>query len=43
MLRITLPFKLVNVVRYIGHVLYINIIELYISRQGNKTGTKSII
>ena len=33
---------LVNIVRYIRYVLYINIIEFCVSRQGNKTGTKSI-
>ncbi len=34
--------NLVNIVRYIRYVLYINIIEFCVSRQGNKTGTKSI-
>ena len=35
-------WNLVNIVRYIRYVLYINIIEFCVSRQGNKTGTKSI-
>ena len=34
--------NLVNIVRYIRYVLYINIIEFCVSRQENKTGTKSI-